>query len=604
MSIDRFADDPSLVKKATDPEGDNSGRNDGPQLIGVGNPAPYYEISVSDKPGQASDQTITHTGPGAGNMGGVGSATGVQGFVSATGNKVIIDNTFGSDTITMQHHSGAAIVIDSDGSIHLISTGKKGVGVISPRGDLTVYAQGHLILKGDGKVTIESQGDMDFNVGGSLGIHVGRNMITSVRDGSSEEVIYNGSKVVEVAKDMSTMVAGDNRITAAGKMQIQTPNTLDIDAAKNLTIRSDKTVELDAQQNIGLYAKEKVSINAKDTLEVVSEGAMTLSTKDDFALKADGTAKLSSTSAASIHSTSTIDVLASAKVNIKGSATDIQISGSPSVDSATDPGPAQLAQYPTADTIIKNITSLLDAPDFPLNAATMSAEEMSLYKNEGGNPNPKAEAYAAGNKGAGVSYQSTDTGITAEAIASGIYDRPAGISDGNGISETPGIPLPSSIYNSNEQLSRHVKVGQIIGIHNAPQSEIKNILTAAQNVAWNILDPLYEKFGARVYISSWWRPKSTNHSTGGAVDIRCSNKPDYGFTAEIASYVRDNLPYSKVLLEKNDEGGIHVHVEAAKPGQRGGGTVLTCADPHCYSSIPGLKLSYAVAALQGRKIVG
>ncbi len=66
MSIDRFADDPSLVKKATDPEGDNSGRNDGPQLIGVGNPAPYYEISVSDKPGQASDQTITHTGPGAG----------------------------------------------------------------------------------------------------------------------------------------------------------------------------------------------------------------------------------------------------------------------------------------------------------------------------------------------------------------------------------------------------------------------------------------------------------------------------------------------------------------------------------------------------------
>jgi len=602
MSIDRFAVDPSIVKSVTNPEGDGVGRNDGPQLIGSGNPAPYYEVSVSDKPGQASDQTITHTGPGAGNMTGVGSATDIQGFTSPTGNKVIIDNTFGSDTITMQHHSGASIIIDSDGSIHLYSTGKKGVGVISPRGDLTVYAQGHLILKGDGKVTLESQGDMDFNVGGSLGIHVGRNMVTSVREGSSEEVIYNGSKVIEVAKEMSTMVAGDNRITTAGKMKIQTPSTFELDAAENLTIRSDKTIELDAQKDIGAYAKEKVSVNAKTTLEIVSEDAMTLSTKDDFLVKADGTSKISSTSAASIHSTSTVDVLASAKINIKGSATDIQISGSPSVDSAADAGPAQLAQYPTKDVIVKNITSLLDAPDFPHNAAAMSAEEFGLYKNEGGNPNPKAEAYAAGNKGAGVTYESKDDGITAEAVAAGIYDRPTGITSGNGISETPGIPLPSSIYNSNEQLSRHVKVGQILGIHNAPQSDIKNILTAAQNVAWNILDPLYEKFGARVYISSWFRLKSTNHGTGGAVDIRCSNKPDYGFTAEMAAYVRDNLPYSKVLLEKNDEGGIHCHVEAAKPGQRGGGSVLTCADPHCHSSIPGLKLSYAVAALQGKAV--
>jgi hypothetical protein len=232
----------------------------------------------------------------------------------------------------------------------------------------------------------------------------------------------------------------------------------------------------------------------------------------------------------------------------------------------------------------------------------MSAEEFSLYKNEGGVPNPLAESYASGNKGAGATFNPYDTGITAEVLRTGIYDRPAVIAYNNGISEQPGIPIPTSIYNSNEPLSRHIKVGNILGIHNAPQSEIRSILTEAQNVAWNILDPLYEKFGARVYISSWYRPKSSNHGKGGAVDIRCSNKPDYGFTAEIAAFVRDNLPYSKVLLEKNDEGGIHCHVEAARPGQRGGGTVLTCSDPHCYSSVPGLQLSYAVAALGGKTV--
>jgi uncharacterized protein (DUF2345 family) len=600
MSLERFSDDPSSVKSYTNREGDGVGRNDGPQLIGAGNPAPYYEVSVKDKPGQTSDQTITQTGPGAGNMGGVGHSTDVQGFVSATGNKVVIDNTFGADTITLQHHSGATIVIDSDGSIHLIAAGKKGVGVVAPTGDLTLFAKGHVVLKGDGKVTLESEGDLDINVGGSMAINVGRDLITSV--GGSVDETVDGTKMIEVTKDMTTMVAGDNRLTAAGKLRIQTPQSLEVDAGKEITIRTDNTVEINAQKNVGVYAKERVSVNAKDTLEVLSEGAMTLSTKDDLAIKSDGTIKQSSLSSASIHSSSTVDILGSAKINIKGSATDIQTSGSPSIDSASDVNAAQLAQYPDSNTIVDSITSLRLAPDFPLNAAKMSAEEFSLYKNEGGVPNPLAESYASGNKGAGATFNPYDTGITAEVLRTGIYDRPAGIADNNGISEQPGIPIPTSIYNSNEPLSRHIKVGNILGIHNAPQSEIRSILTEAQNVAWNILDPLYEKFGARVYISSWYRPKSSNHGKGGAVDIRCSNKPDYGFTAEIAAFVRDNLPYSKVLLEKNDEGGIHCHVEAARPGQRGGGTVLTCSDPHCYSSVPGLQLSYAVAALGGKTV--
>jgi uncharacterized protein (DUF2345 family) len=591
MSIDKFASDPELVKAVTNIESDGVGRNEGPQIIGSGNPAPYYEVSVKDKPGSASDNTITHTGPGAGVMGGIGDSTDVQGFVSATGNKVVIDNTFGSDTITLQHHSGATIMIDADGSIHMISSGSKGVGIVAPKGDMTMFAKGHMILKGDGKITIETVGDLDINVGGSLNISVGGDMVTTVHDGSIEEVIQNGSKIIEVAKDSSTMIAGDYRITSAGKMRIQTPQSLEVDAGKEITVRSDKTVEVNAQKNVGIYAKEKIEIDAKDDIGIATEA--------DLSVRANGTTKISSTSAASIHSSSTIDLLASAKVNIKGSTTDIQTGGSPSVDDANI-NAAQLAQYPTTNTIIDSITSVRLAPDFPKNAAGMSAEEFSLYKNEGGRPNPQAEAYAAGNKGSGVTYQAKDSGITAEAIATGIYDRPAGVSSNNGTAEKNPLPIPTSIYNSSQKISKHITVGQIINIRSAPAAQHQQILKEAMNVAWNILDPLYEKFGGRMYISSWYRDNSSNHIKGGAVDIRCSNKPDYGFTAEMAAYVRDFLPYSKILLEKNDQGGIHCHVESAQPGQQGGGSVLTCADPHCQSAIAGIKLSYAVAALEGR----
>jgi hypothetical protein len=658
MSREDFVDDPSYVKKVTNPESDGVGRYDGPQNLGSGNPAPYYEVSVKEKPGSGSDTIITHTGPGAGNMGGVGNATDVQGFVSATGNRVVIDNTFGADTITLQHHSGATIIIDSDGSIHLVSSGKKGVGVIAPKGDATMYAKGHLILKGDGKITIETEGDLEFNVGGTLSYHVGGDMITNVR-GSVDESI-DGSKSFEIAKDMSTMVAGDNRITSAGKMRIQSSKSLEIDAADDITVRTDHNLITASQQATTISSIQAMTLNSRDkftalsvaamdletqdtftskssgnmdiesggTYTVISQGAfdlnsqdilkasssgnMTVETQGNFASKSSGTTKISSQGDASVHSAATANFFASGLIQIKGSDTDIQLGGSTSPDAAgfalapsspQEAAVAPLAQYAPANTIIDNVTSLRVAPDFPKNANKMSAEEFSLYKNEG-YPNPQAEAYAAGNKGAGAVYSTQDSGITSEAVASGIYDRPAGIGSNNGVAEQNPYPMPTSIYNSNEKLSRHVTIGQIIGLRDVPASNQKQVLTQAMNVAWNILDPLYEKFGGRMMITSWYRDNSPNHIKGGAVDIRCVNKPDYGFTAELAAYVRDNLPFNKVLLEKNDQGGIHCHVESAQPGQQGGGTVLTCADPHCSSSVPGIQLSYAVAALEGRSYAG
>ena len=594
MSInpESFTSDPLSNKQITNREGDGVSRSTAPQNIVAGNPAPYYEVSVKDKPSTGSDQTITHTGPGVGIAGGVGDPSDMQGFVSATGNKILIDNNFGSDTITLQHHSGATIMIDADGSIHMISSGR---------------------------ITIETDGDLDFNVGGNLGLHVRGDMITSVR-GSSEESI-EGSKVFEVAKDMSTMIAGDNRITSAGKTKIQSSQSIDMDAGLDIFVRSDAAISMQAQKeftalsltdmNLGTKTKftalatGDMNLGSKAKIIAKSSGDMSIESGGTLDIKASSTTKISSAGAASIHSSSTVDVLGSGKIQIKGSATDVQVGGSPSPAAPSDPadpGEASLAQYAPAETIIDNITTQRTAPDFPKNSKKMSKEEFSLYKNEGGTPNQIAEGAASGNSGAGIVPEIVDTGMSAESASEGDYDRPAGAVTGTGTAEKNPTPMPSSIYNSSEKISRHVTVGMILDLRDCPASQHKAVLTEAMNIAWNILDPLFEKFGSRMKITSWYRTsKSTSkHTTGGAVDLRCSNKDDTSFTAQIAAYVRDNLPYSRIYLEKNDSPGIHVHLESAQPGQPGGGLVITCADPGCKNSQPGLQLSYAQAALRGR----
>jgi hypothetical protein len=610
MAIDKFTNDPAYAKKITNREGAGVSQSAAPQHIdGSGNPIPYYEVSVKEKPGHASDTTITHTGPGAGVSTGVGKSTDMQGFVSTTGNRVMIDNSFGSDNIILQHHSGATIIIDADGSIHMISSGKKGVGMISPKGDATVFAKNHLILKADGKLTIETDGDLDMNVGGAFSLHVKGDMHTYV-EGSIEE-FTDGAKVSEVVKDLSHTVGGDNRVTVAGIMRTQVAGTNSIDVRKDFTMRSDANTVIQTQKNMTLQSKVdftqdvkgKYTVktegnlvqSTKGTFTTVATGDLTIQTKGKMSTRADLAVKISGKSTMAIHSTGPAD--------FRSSLTDID-AGPGTPETPADPATvteAGKAQYIPPENIIDNMTTVREAPDFPRNAKRMSKGEFSVYKNEGNTPNPKAEAAAAPNQGAGAP-PSISSGDMINPVRPSSYDKSSG-SLTSGRAEQNPLPIPASIYNTNEKISKHVTVGQVLGLRSVAAGQQKAVIVEAMNVAWNIIDPIIERYGARVQITSWYRSNSGNHSKGGAVDLRCSNKNDVQVTAEIAAYVRDNLPFSKILLEKNDSPGIHVHVESAQAGSGGGGTVLTCSDPQCRSSVPGLQLQVAVAALGSKRVV-
>jgi hypothetical protein len=628
MAIDKFTLDPAYIKKITNRTGIGLGRSTTPQHIdGTGNAIPYYEVSVKEKPGHASDTTITHTGPGAGVSTGIGKSTDMQGFVSTTGNRVMIDNTFGSDNIVLQHHSGATIIIDADGSIHMISSGKKGIGMVSPKGDATVFAKNHLILKADGRLTIETDGDLDINVGGALSLHVKGDMHTYV-EGSVEEFI-DGAKVTEVVKDMSQTIGGDNRHTVAGNMRTQVSRKKEIDVKQDLSIRSDKNTLVATQETLMVQSKGDMTHETKANYAVKVDGNITTDNKGTNTLKSDGDLKINTkgtmttqaSGVTSIETNSTFDIKASGATQISSGATmSIQSTGAADFrssstdidagdatpaapghpDNAADTKDVPLAQYAPAETIIDNMTTVREAPDFTKNAKRMSKGEFSVYKNENNKPNPKAEAGASGNQGAGAPPTITP-GENIAPVTQSSYDKPSSIS-GTGKAEKNPLPIPASIYNTNEKISKHVTMGQVLGIRSVPAAQQKTVIIEAMNVAWNIIDPIIEKYGGRVQITSWYRSNSGNHTKGGAVDLRCSNKNDVQTTAEIAAFVRDSLPYSKILLEKNDSPGIHVHLESAQPGNAGGGVVITCADPLCTkgNTVQGLQLSYAVAALKGK----
>jgi hypothetical protein len=633
-----FTPDSFLNKFITNRTGDGLSRSTSPQaILGGGAPTPRYAVSVKDKPGSGGDHEITHTGPGAGVFTGVGKPTDLQGFVSATGNKVLIDNTFGSDTITLQHHSGATIMIDADGAIHMISTGKKGVGMVAPNGDGTVHAKNHLILSGDGKVTIQSSGDLDINVGGTLSFNVRGDILSSVR-GSSEEIV-GGTKTIEVVKDFVSISAGDQSHTSAGNFKIQASSEASLDAAKDINIRTDaqmKTqvqadhiiiVKGDSSQDVkgkltittegdtkhqtkgtfDILAKGDATFNTKATLGLLAEGATTIQTKSSLDMLSDANMQVISNGTTTLSSSGRIDVASGSSINLKGSATNVQAPGGPSTisvsagsaDDAGDVKDAMKAMYAPAKVIMDSVTSDRVAPDFPANAKFMTANEMSLYQNEGGKPNPKAEAYAAGNKGGGMNAQPQEAGVEAQPASQSPVDTPQGISP-NGTSQQNPLPVPTSVANANEKISRHVTVGMIVDRHLIPADQLPSVMKEAMNTAWNILDPVIEKFGSQVRITSWFRkPPKGNHCTGGAVDFAGAPRGNHSKTGEIASWIRDNLPYKQLFLEKNKEGTIHIHCWASPPGSGASGLVQTCADPECRSKVNGIQLSYAVAALKG-----
>lgn len=123
-------------------------------------------------------------------------------------------------------------------------------------------------------------------------------------------------------------------------------------------------------------------------------------------------------------------------------------------------------------------------------------------------------------------------------------------------------------YFTVEELSRS-SVAQTKRIDNKPNAEQKSALV---DLIENVLDPLREKFGKPILVSSGYRSKDLNRAVGGAAssqhmkgeaaDIYTGTKEG---NKELFDIIRKELPFDQVIDEKDFS---WVHVSFKKSGNR------------------------------------
>lgn len=591
---------------------------------------------------------------------------------SSGGSSISVSGGVGQEQIDIKHSSGASFVINPDGAVYVYATGKKGFGMSAVRGDGFISAQrvvidaDELILQAKGNIQFHSGGNMQFYTKGNKVSITSGSEINEVDGRMLTEVGLTNS--LTVGGDYRQTVAGDVRVQTPNNIRtdskgtdIRTTESIELNAAKSLSLlakddstfsASDGAVTVSSKglatigstdAMVNVIGKTGATIESENTVNVRGANFVNIDT-DDMAL--DSKTKISMrTVDVSLNGTSSIDLRtnnmnlnattkletrsggetkmsaagmdidSSAPIDMRGSTIDFN-KASAAAASPTEPASVmyvsprtaapieapEAAEFPDAKAIIGSMITSVDIPDFPHNAKKMSASEMSVEQNEGVSVPQKAVQIASANRTGGSQVEE----------GSSLGPLPTNEDMNTSVAEQTNFP-PISGTESSERISKNVTSTMFKGISEIPgngQNGVSKteILANISHLSKNILDPLIDKFGSDVVITSGFRkkkPGNSMHYVGKAVDFRAANRNDFAKTAEMAKWIVDNLPFEKVLLERNDSPGIHVHAEAAPVGSKATkGSVYTCADPKCNSKTAGLDLKYAMRALEKYKFGG
>lgn len=545
-----------------------------------------------------------------------GTTVGTESFghTTSTGTEMTIDNTAGSERINLIHHSGAHVVIEADGSIHLISTSRRGFGIGAPSGDGVIYVHGKLMLKGDSSIFVETTGNMEMNVKGDYYVNVDGNMITRVK--GSQQNLIDQTLVQEVAKDKSEIIGGQDRKTVAGDSRTQVTGNLRYDVGATFDQRVQGKLSISTKENAIFCSSNDFDIMSHSAMTIASADAMMLQTENSLynyaadnltsesgsgtfvrsagkvvasagttmnldattsiksrsdAISLDGTSSVNiATEESKINASGTLELIGGSKVDINpgGPGLTPQNPSIPRIRQAFElddcPGPELLPE----ESIVDSMTTERQAPEIAENGNNTSDADASIRENDGDRPPAAYRQAAARNQGA---VPAPNPGY--------IYT----VAENAGVGESQNNINPTTPnFNIGQMVSEFVSASTLKLPPRSQRTEL--IWRRAINVCTNIMDPLFRKYP--IHITSGYRADSTRHSTGGAVDFRVTDREDSGTVGEIALWIRDNLPYSTLLLEANNQGSVHIHVESKLPsglsrGHSKGDLLWTCQNSSC-----------------------
>ena len=128
-----------------------------------------------------------------------------------------------------------------------------------------------------------------------------------------------------------------------------------------------------------------------------------------------------------------------------------------------------------------------------------------------------------------------------------------------------------------------------MGIDNRPKTkeEEKKVIENLRNLCLEVLQPLRDYVGAPVHINSGYRCKALNlavggvknsqHSRGEAADIRIASSKQ---GREWAAWIEDNCRFDQMLLERNKNGAVWLHV-SCKRDEKANRQVFSRMDVGC-----------------------
>lgn len=507
------------------------------------------------------------------------------GHVTSSGSRIEINDTGGGERVEIIHRSGAGVSIDPDGGVYITSEATRGAGIAAPKGDVYVYAGGDLVIKGGGSITIDTPGDLNLNVSGTLTIRAGSYKLIT----NNQDETIDGAASRSVTNDQNVIVGGIDRKTVAGDSREQITGSKITDVSGNQNNRTDGNYSVDTGGNFDTKTSGTTKIHSGGNIEIGSGADATVSGSGNATLVSGGQTKLVG---GSVHSNPPIDRAIHADQTPQA-ALAIALGGSmgpvPPLQSASTVSPAAASEAQTmeANDIVDSLTSARKFPEYPGNGVLESANKTGVSQ-VSYDTTPQAESvfneYSGGNMGnVNPSYE----GGSYTNLPDTPINRNADI-----ISIDPGMPVPAR-HNNNAKISKYFTLGQLVNAkhsHKIPVSQWDSVVGAHITTAVNVLDPIKEKF-PDMLVTSAYRSNSNNHRTGFAIDIVVESR-DMTKHAEIARFARDNLPVDQVFIEKNSSGRTHVHVRGTRAGSKGTPRVITCGDPKCQSSTPGINVAW------------
>lgn len=494
-------------------------------------------------------------------------------YRSESGHLIEIDDTPGKERLLDQHVSGTYVEMQPDGDLvtkvvrdgYTVVCGSdtvtiEGSALVHVAGDCNLRVGGYLTITADKGINISTKGDFRLKAKSI-------NMESSSGDISARAA----NNMLLTAVETFDMKSKKNHIQTIQETSIKTGENFILESKRvsqysdtDMILQANKEMNISANKDLSLVSKEKINSAAIGNYNIKTDGEILATSKGDYNIKTDANFLASSGSDFNIKSggkviatgtTMEVDATLNAKgtTNLQGvdpqGGTVTPITGQ-GASAASDPEVAATAAIYKPDvfvapkeslgsgiTYIENPALFLEVNDDDLDASLIAMKE-ALTKNI-------------------ITKEQLDTqpnfGETNTKPPSGEREV---------ILQNPNVKVSNTNNIDNLRLSSNYTVGQLSKFTNyasysiIPQKglTVEQIVQNLQLVAQNCLEKIKVKYPDMIVTCGFRQGSgSSQHLLGQAIDMQFSNhkKTDY---FEIASWIKDNVPYDELLLEYKSTG--------------------------------------------------